>query len=75
MGTPTVNTALTIAILRIGLVIIMGSEAFQREKMYQMTMTVFRSILRRGLINKEDYYEIQKMMLKKYNPVIGSLSV
>ena len=51
----------------------MSREQFEREKMYQTTMCLFRSMLKKGIITKEDYEKAEGLMRKKYSPVVGTL--
>jgi hypothetical protein len=51
----------------------MTQEQFEREKTYRVTMSIARSMLQRGLINEQEYKKIDKMMLKKYRPILGVL--
>lgn len=51
----------------------MTKEQFGREKAYQLTLAIAKSMLQRGLIKKEEYEKINKSMLEKYRPIIGSL--
>lgn len=51
----------------------MSREQFEREKMYQATMCLFRSMLKKGIITKEDYQKADGIMREKYNPTVGTL--
>ena len=48
-------------------------DQFEREKLYQATMNMFRSMLKNGLINEEQYAIIDTKMLQKYQPLLGTL--
>jgi uncharacterized protein YqgQ len=48
-------------------------DKFNSEKMYQITMSKVRSMLKKGLITKDEYAEIDTIFLKKYNPTLGIL--
>ena len=65
--------AVILATSRKGSVIVMPREQFEREKMYQTTMCLFRSMLKKGIITKEDYEKAEGLMRKKYSPVVGTL--
>ena len=54
------------ATLRKGSVTAMPREEFEREKMYQTTMCIFRSMLRKGLLTEEEYRKAERLMVKKY---------
>ena len=45
----------------------------QNEKMYQATMAMARSMLKRSLITKEDYRQIDTIFTEKYRPSLGTL--
>lgn len=54
-------------------VMVMNEDQFEREKLYQATMNMFRSILKKGLITEEQYTIINTKMLQKYQPLLGTL--
>ena len=45
----------------------------QNEIMYQVTMSLFRQMLRDGLLTKEEYSVIDTKMKEKYKPDFGIL--
>ena len=51
----------------------MNEDQFEREKLYQATMNMFRSMLKKGLITEEQYAIIDTKMLQKYQPLLGTL--
>lgn len=51
----------------------MTNEQFDREKRYQASMNMFRTMLKNGLITEEQYAIIDTKMLKKYRPLLGTL--
>ena len=57
MAIPNGNTAATPAIFRLGskVVMAMTEEQFDREKRYQASMSMFRTMLKNGLITEEQY--------------------
>ncbi len=79
------NTAVTPVILRTGLesqysnivrnegVTAMTQDQFQREKNYQITHSITKSMLQKGLITDQEYKKIDAIMLEKYRPLLGSL--
>ena len=73
MASPAGSIAATHATLRKGSVTAMPREEFEREKMYQTTMCIFRSMLRKGLLTEEEYRKAERLMVKKYQPKIGTL--
>ena len=67
------NIAVTNAISQKGSVVKMSQQQFEREKMYQTYMHIFRSLLDRGIITPSDYTDAERIMREKYNPVVGTL--
>lgn len=51
----------------------MTEEQFDREKRYQASMSMFRTMLKNGLITEEQYAIIDTKMLGKYRPLLGKL--
>ena len=51
----------------------MTKEQFEREKMYQATMGMVRRMLSEGLISAEEYAQMERIVLEKYKPMIGSV--
>ena len=51
----------------------MNEDQFEREKLYQATMNMFRSMLKNGLMTVEQYAIIDTKMLQKYQPLLGTL--
>lgn len=54
-------------------VMAMNEDQFEREKLYQATMNMFRSMLKKGLNTEEQYTIIDTKMLQKYQPLLGTL--
>lgn len=74
MAITTGSTALMSATSRTGLEVIgMTDDQFQREALYQATMSMFRAMLRSRLITEEQYTVIDTKMKEKYSPIIGTL--
>ena len=75
MGMHTENTAPMSATSQTGSESVMplNDDQFEREKLYQATMSMFRSMLKSGLITKEQYAIIDTKMLQKYQPLLGTL--
>lgn len=74
METPIENTALMSATSAIGSEVgSMSRDDFQREKLYQATMSMARKMLHDGLISEEEYRQIDTIFLEKYRPVFGTL--
>jgi hypothetical protein len=74
-GIATGNTAPTTATSWTAskVVIAMTEEQFEREKLYQASMNLFKSMLEKGLITEEQYAIIDTKMLEKYRPLLGTL--
>ena len=51
----------------------MSKEQMRQEKFYQATMSMVRKMLAEGLINEEEYRQIDTMFLEKYRPLFGTL--
>lgn len=68
-----------IAAMRVILLIVskavsaMSEADFRREKLYQSTMHILRTMLSKGLIDCNEYKKTEQLMLKKYHPVLGAL--
>lgn len=54
-------------------VIVMDEKQFRAEKMYRISLSVARSMLEKGIISKEEYSEIDTILLEKYRPTLGTL--
>ena len=54
-------------------VLSVNEEQFEREKLYQATMSMFRSMLKNGSITEEQYAIIDTKMQQKYQPLLGTL--
>ena len=69
------NTVPTAAILQTAsrAVIAVNDEQFEREKLYQASMSMFRVMRENGLITEEQYALIDTKMLQKYRPLLGTL--
>ena len=52
---------------------VMPETDFRREKLYQGTMHLLRSMLAEGVITCDEYEKAEQLMLKKYHPVLGAL--
>ena len=51
----------------------MNEEQFNREKNYRVAIAIAKSMLVKEIIDKKDYKKINKLLVKKYNPVVGAL--
>ena len=51
----------------------MTKEQFRDERLYQMSLFVAKTMLRKGIISEEEYSEIDTILLRKYQPILGTL--
>lgn len=51
----------------------MTKKQFERERLYQLTMATFKTLLVRGTITADEYTIIDTKMRAKYSPLLGSL--
>ena len=54
-------------------VMIMSEKQFRAEKLYHVSLSVAKSMLEKGIISKEEYQEIDTILLKKHQPILGTL--
>ena len=69
------NIALIAAISHIGLAEVqpMNEEQFQAEKLYHISISVAKSMLKKGIIDREVYAIIDTKLLEKYRPISAVL--
>jgi hypothetical protein len=51
----------------------MSKELFDRERLYQATLAIARTMLQRGLITVDEFTVIDTKMREKYRPLLGGL--
>mgnify|MGYP005952744075 CR=1 len=51
----------------------MTAEQFEREKNYRISVNIAKEMLSKAIIDKSDFRKINKLLVKKYNPVVGAL--
>lgn len=51
----------------------MSDSDFEREKAYQITMSLVRQLKNQGAVTDEEYRKIDTIMLEKYRPFLGTL--
>lgn len=51
----------------------MTKEQFRAEKLYQICASIAESMLEKGVISVEEYWQIDTILLEKYKPVLGTL--
>ena len=52
----------------------MTASQFERERLYQATIAVARSMFRNGLLTEDEFTIIDTKMREKYKPLLGTLS-
>lgn len=51
----------------------MNEEQFRAEKMYQVSLSLAKSMLYKGLLTEEEFAVINAILLEKYHPLLGTL--
>ena len=51
----------------------MSNEDFHNDMLYHVAISMAKSMLEKGLITEEEYAEIDTILLKKYQPYLGTL--
>lgn len=51
----------------------MSEGEFRAELRYRMSLAVARAMLEEGAITREEYRQIDTMLLEKHRPVLGTL--
>jgi hypothetical protein len=51
----------------------MTNEHFERERRYQFTFAIVQILQREGLLTKDEFGIINKLLLEKHRPLLGSL--
>jgi len=51
----------------------MNKEQFAREKAYSAAHLINQALFARGIISESDRQHINKVLIRKYRPMIGSL--
>ena len=54
-------------------VVLMTEEQFRAEKLYYISLSIAKSMLEKGVIDKEVLAIIDTKLLEKYRPVSGTL--
>ncbi len=75
MAIPNGNTAPTNAMSEAVSKAVMevSKEQFRAERLYLMSLSVAKSMLKKGVISEDEYSEIDTILLKKYRPTLGTL--
>jgi uncharacterized membrane protein len=51
----------------------MTHEQFDREKRYRVALSIAKSMLHKGIINEDDYKNIDTKLMQKYHPLLEGL--
>ena len=51
----------------------MDKQQFDREMKYQVSMSIVRSMLEKGLISTDDFARWQQRLIERYDPPIGRI--
>ena len=51
----------------------MDSSRFRDELLFQTSMNMAKSMLENGTITEQEYMKIQRILLEKYDPPLGTL--
>ena len=51
----------------------MSEEQFRAERLYRMSLSIAKTMLKKGIITKDEYSEIDTILLQKYRPTLGTL--
>jgi hypothetical protein len=51
----------------------MSEEQFKAEKMYQISLSLAKSMLKKGLLTEEEFVMYNAILLEKYHPLLGTL--
>lgn len=51
----------------------MDEKEFESEKLYYISMSIAKSMLRKGIIDEEVLAIIDTKLLEKYRPILGTL--
>ena len=75
METASESIALITVILRIGLeeMLHMSEKQFQAEKLYYISVSIAKSMLEKGVIDRELFAVIDTKLLEKYRPISAVL--
>jgi len=53
----------------------MNREDFRRERLYQASIAVARTMHKNGLITEDELCQIDTIFIEKYRPLLGGLKV
>lgn len=55
-------------------VVLMTKAQYRSEMLYQMALSVAKTMRNQGIISAEEYAKMDGMLIKKYQPFIGRLT-
>ncbi len=50
-----------------------NKEEFRAERLYLMSLSVAKAMLRESVISEKEFAEIDTILLQKYRPILGTL--
>ena len=50
-----------------------SEEQFRAERLYRMSLSIAKTMLKKWIITKDEYLEIDTILLQKYRPTLGTL--
>ncbi len=54
-------------------VVPVSEKEFRAELRYQMSLSIAKTMLKKGIITRDEYSEIDTILLQKYRPILGTL--
>ncbi|MGL5972652.1 MAG: SHOCT domain-containing protein [Oscillospiraceae bacterium] len=51
----------------------MSKEQFQNERDYQITLSIAKTLLEKGLLTEDEYRQIDTILLSDFEPTLGTL--
>lgn len=51
----------------------MNEEQFRKEKIYQISLSLAKSMLKKGLLTEDEFAIFNAILLEKYHPLLGTL--
>jgi len=51
----------------------MTDDQFRAEKLYQVSLSLAQSMLEKGLVTADEFTIIDRILLEKYRPLLGTL--
>jgi hypothetical protein len=51
----------------------MGDEQFKAEMAYQVSLSLFESLLHAGLLSEKEFTKARELLLARYKPPLGEL--